>query len=453
MENKLATWRGQLLSVGGRVTLINSALRSLSVYNMSILRMPISVVRRCEGIMRRFLWSGKNDSVGFAKVAWNVVVKPVEYGGLGIGSLGDRNKSLMLKWFWEILNGSSKIRAQMVRTRYGFDGMGKIWSAYSSRRSPIWTDLLGIYGRGSPFFDLWSAQVASTLGNGIKLRYWWDAWATPTPMAINFPQLYAIAPDKLGTVASHGEWAGAEWRWYDRWQRILTEEEEDALSRLKTCRIPIAQGNRCDNYRWKLTSNGKFSVHSCCAEISRRQDGNRSSPLMNSCWKLQIPFRVRFFCWLLLRGNLPTRSELYHCRVLDSEARGCPLCMQEEETVYHLFVSYPDAANLWIVAVNWLGIAWVCPGSMAELWQIWPSLLPSADLVALARWDMLKCAIMWVVWLRRNKQVFNQTLDAAHCLLPTIVALWFDWIKSSCQSFPFSVSHLLSTSSWLYDPP
>ncbi|KAG5598738.1 hypothetical protein H5410_030108 [Solanum commersonii] len=50
--------KSQYLSLGGRLTLINSALDALPTYMMSIFRVPTNVVDRIDALRRNFLWQG-----------------------------------------------------------------------------------------------------------------------------------------------------------------------------------------------------------------------------------------------------------------------------------------------------------------------------------------------------------------------------------------------------------
>ena len=58
MRKRLALWKRSYISKGGRITLIKSSLASLPLYQMSLVRMPVSVVKRLEKLQRSFLWEG-----------------------------------------------------------------------------------------------------------------------------------------------------------------------------------------------------------------------------------------------------------------------------------------------------------------------------------------------------------------------------------------------------------
>ena len=57
-RNRLAMWKRQYISKGGRITLIKSMLSNLPIYLMSILQLPRGVRIRLEQIQRDFLWGG-----------------------------------------------------------------------------------------------------------------------------------------------------------------------------------------------------------------------------------------------------------------------------------------------------------------------------------------------------------------------------------------------------------
>ena len=60
-EKRLANWKANYLSLGGRVTLINSVLDALPTYVMSLFPLPAKVEERLDKLRRDFLWSGNKE--------------------------------------------------------------------------------------------------------------------------------------------------------------------------------------------------------------------------------------------------------------------------------------------------------------------------------------------------------------------------------------------------------
>lgn len=57
-EKRLASWKGKLLSLGGRLTLINSVLTSLPMCMMSFFAIPKGVIKKLDYFRSRFYWQG-----------------------------------------------------------------------------------------------------------------------------------------------------------------------------------------------------------------------------------------------------------------------------------------------------------------------------------------------------------------------------------------------------------
>ena len=99
INNRIQGWKGKLLSIGGRVTLLNSVLSAIPIYWLSVFKMPTKIRMRIDKLRRRFLWYG-GDSVRkkYCLVSWEAVCKSKNQGGLGILDLSRLNQSLLAKW-------------------------------------------------------------------------------------------------------------------------------------------------------------------------------------------------------------------------------------------------------------------------------------------------------------------------------------------------------------------
>ncbi|XP_047339706.1 uncharacterized protein LOC124943201 [Impatiens glandulifera] len=74
MERKLPIWKSKMISKGGRLILIKSALASMPTYMMSLFLMPKSVTVKMERIICKFLW-GSSESSFCHLVRWDKVKK------------------------------------------------------------------------------------------------------------------------------------------------------------------------------------------------------------------------------------------------------------------------------------------------------------------------------------------------------------------------------------------
>jgi hypothetical protein len=60
-KKKLQGWKGKLLSIGGRVTLLNLVLSSIPIYWMSVYRLLVHVRHSIDKLRKWFLWYGDNS--------------------------------------------------------------------------------------------------------------------------------------------------------------------------------------------------------------------------------------------------------------------------------------------------------------------------------------------------------------------------------------------------------
>ena len=84
-EKRLAGWKSNLLSIGGRV------------YFMSLFQILSSIKNELDRIQKRFLWRGSSTARKVHWVDWESVYNFKENGGLGIVDLNIKNRTLLNK--------------------------------------------------------------------------------------------------------------------------------------------------------------------------------------------------------------------------------------------------------------------------------------------------------------------------------------------------------------------
>ncbi|WMV24199.1 hypothetical protein MTR67_017584 [Solanum verrucosum] len=118
-EKKLARWKAQCLSLGGRLILINSVLDSLPTYVMSLFPIPVKVVKKLDKLRRNFLWKSNKEGKGYNLVNWKNVLLSKERGGLGIRNLRLQNESLLMKWLWRYTEEDAALWKEVIVAKYG----------------------------------------------------------------------------------------------------------------------------------------------------------------------------------------------------------------------------------------------------------------------------------------------------------------------------------------------
>ncbi|RVW27006.1 putative ribonuclease H protein [Vitis vinifera] len=131
MRRRLALWKRQYISKGGRITLIKSTLASIPIYQLSLFRMPKLVAKRLEKLQRDFLWGGGRMERKIHLINWEVVCTQKENGGLGIRKIDLLNKALLSKWIWRFAFEEDILWKKVIGVKYGQEGLG--WRTNEAR--------------------------------------------------------------------------------------------------------------------------------------------------------------------------------------------------------------------------------------------------------------------------------------------------------------------------------
>ncbi|RVW59956.1 putative ribonuclease H protein [Vitis vinifera] len=119
VRRRLARWKRQYISKGGRITLIRSVLASMPIYHMSLFRMPKSVARRLDKVQRDFLWGGGSEEKKAHLIKWEAICEDKSKGGLGLRKLVLLNKALLGKWVWRFAIDRDDLWKQVIIAKYG----------------------------------------------------------------------------------------------------------------------------------------------------------------------------------------------------------------------------------------------------------------------------------------------------------------------------------------------
>ncbi|KAL9667602.1 hypothetical protein QQ045_001964 [Rhodiola kirilowii] len=109
-------WMMRFLSMGGRVTLVNSVLNAIGVHCMMVLPVPISSLNRIISMMSNFIW----DSGGVRRrhwKCWEALCRLKQCGGLGIRDPKLFMQALHAKLAWSCLEQKS-LWARYCKARY-----------------------------------------------------------------------------------------------------------------------------------------------------------------------------------------------------------------------------------------------------------------------------------------------------------------------------------------------
>lgn len=87
---------------------------NLPTYYMSLFKAPVGIIEQLDKIRRRFLWGGSELKKKIHLVEWSIVIAPKSEGGLGVGSLFAQNITLLIKWWWRIMNDKGSLWKSVI---------------------------------------------------------------------------------------------------------------------------------------------------------------------------------------------------------------------------------------------------------------------------------------------------------------------------------------------------
>ncbi|OIS95712.1 cbl-interacting serinethreonine-protein kinase 9, partial [Nicotiana attenuata] len=219
-EKKLANWKNQYLSMGGRLILINSVLDAMPTYMMSLFSIPVNVVKRIDALRRNFLWEGNSEKKKFHLVKWNSLTTSKKTGGLGIKNLRVQNHSLMMNWLWKFAADEQSLWREVVREKYGMEGKWTTKPVRSPYGVSLWKSIR----------NCWPKVINKAkfkVENGMKISLWDDIWLGQGPLKQLFPDIYTLNQQQKATLDE--AWTNQGWNLTFR--RLLNDWEIDRIKR------------------------------------------------------------------------------------------------------------------------------------------------------------------------------------------------------------------------------
>ncbi|GKU96320.1 hypothetical protein SLEP1_g9570 [Rubroshorea leprosula] len=325
-RSKLASWKGKLLLIGGRITLLTSVLSALPRFYFSIFKVPKGILKELIRIQKNFLWGTSDESKKIAWVNWERVCLAKNKGGLGIPNLAIKNIALLGKWWDKFYDDaeSEKLWKKITISKY-YSGTStvSISNTTSSKISAIWKDILSISRDCERNTKCFSEGFSRQLGDGYGTRFWKDAWVETSPLMLVFPRLFKLTLGENLLVADLKPTKGEGWilQWHiPPFGRELDELQilEDILQN-----VSISVG-KSDQFIWKHCPVG-YTTKMAYLFL------DMSPPCLDIfycklIWSHLIPTKVSVFSWRLLLNRLPTKDNLIQ-RGIDLASRsGCVLC-------------------------------------------------------------------------------------------------------------------------------
>ncbi|KAJ9678521.1 hypothetical protein PVL29_020644 [Vitis rotundifolia] len=426
VRRRLALWKRQYISKGGRVTLIKSTLASMPIYQISIFRMPKIVARRLEKVQRDFLWGGGNMEGKIHLVNWEVVCTDKDKGGLGLRKLAMLNKALLGKWIWRYACDKDNLWKQVIKVKYGQEDFG--WRPKKAN---------GAVGVGV-WKEIWKESdwcwnnMTFRVGKGNTIRFWTDVWCLESALSQCFPHLFGMTVQRNSTVEEMWDQNSGQGNWNLNFLRDFNDWELELVGDF----LRILRGHKPsleeDSVLWRKGKRGQFRVKEAYSLLARSDDTGFPS---RSIWVARVPTKVAFFAWEATWGKVLTLDRLQR-RGLQLPNR-CFLCGCEEESVNHILIHCTVVRALWDIVFGLVDVKWVFPESVKEVLASWRGSFVGKKRKKI--WDAIPLCIFWTVWKERNRLAFRGGVLNVQKLKNFFVCNLWSWAKLYVGEEAFSL--------------
>ncbi|KAL9676494.1 hypothetical protein QQ045_004708 [Rhodiola kirilowii] len=375
VRNRINGWVKNLLSMGGKITIIEAILNSLITHILAALPKPVTVIKRISRLFACFLWDS-NSQKRQHWVSWDNIFRPKDAGGLGIRNLEDIKTCLQNKLAWRCME-STQLWGRYMRSRHP-----------SSQGSHTWT-------------------VIKKLLPNLKSQAKWIIGVAKIS-CLDFCWLYDVKPpDDLKWLPLHA---------------ILTNEERhEALleilsDRGKSDLHQIIMSDKPDQLFWMRSVDGKLNPKNYCLCLTSPK---AIHPKLSRIWYHRLPPRISVFLWKLFHGALATDDCIQKCGIpISSKCRCCT--HPKSENIHHVFVESETAQLVWSHGLKLLNIRLL--GFLNHIWFTWFQERSCSTLMDAIRTLWAACGL-WEIWKFRNHVMHDRP---AHGIIQKVV----HWVRT-----------------------
>jgi hypothetical protein len=285
-------------------------------------------------MIRRYWWGAQNGKRKTRWLAWDILLRPKDYGGLGFRDMRFFNQALLARQAWRLIQHPETLCAQLLKAKYYPNGI-LIDTVFSGNGSSTWHAI-----EYDP--ELLKQGVIWHVGNGAKIRAWRDPWIPSAdnhlPKSERGRCRYRWVSD---FIAQNGAWD------VQRLQQYFMEEEVTEILKIRT-----SSRGEDDFISWHPEKLGIFTVKLAYrlglnkqmqqrdrGASSNQPDGRRS--VWKKVWKCPVPPKVKLLAWKICCNALatPVNMKRRHMTTVST----CRICGCEDEDTFHAFLRCPHA--------------------------------------------------------------------------------------------------------------
>jgi hypothetical protein len=113
------------------------------MFMLQFFELPKGVQKRLDLFCSHFLWQSDGHKKKYSLTRWNIICRPKDQGGLGVEVLELKNKCLLSKWLFKILNEQEGAWLELIHNKCLHSKSLSQISAKPSD-SPFWKGLMKV---------------------------------------------------------------------------------------------------------------------------------------------------------------------------------------------------------------------------------------------------------------------------------------------------------------------
>jgi hypothetical protein len=242
--SKIKGWKEKLLTQAGREILIKAVVQAIPTYTMNCFKLPVTLCKDIEGLIRRFWWGQRDDQRKIHWLRWEKQCQPKGMGGLGFKELQKFNIALLAKQYWRLMQCKDSLLFKVFSAK--FFPTGNILEASNKTTSSFaWRSILKAK-------ELILMGTSWRVGDGTQIAIKNTKWLLDEGHRKVISPVTALPPDAKVKDLIHG--SPPAWNTNLIHTLFLPYDAEAIL------KIPISARASPDKLIWHATRDGKFSI-------------------------------------------------------------------------------------------------------------------------------------------------------------------------------------------------
>lgn len=247
VRQRLQGWKSKCLSRAGRITLAQTVINSMVVYQMQFQKLLVSVHKELDKSVRRCVWRSTEEKRELHLISCDVLCRPKVRRGVGLKCSVAMDKSSLSKLAWRLFHEEDTIWSRMIRAKYCISLDEPPTFKPKARSLVIWRGLCWgseLLHRGK-WWHFW---------NGRHTIFWGDRWLVDQPLGQGCWELLTDEEAQMTVRDLLEESLG--WKW----QCVSSLLSHSNLLQLSSTILRPTDAGR-DIMHW-LKLGGRFSVRS-----------------------------------------------------------------------------------------------------------------------------------------------------------------------------------------------